>query len=419
MSRRQWKRLDVVERVREGQLSRSEGAQALGLSLRQMRRLVNVKEGGKVPGARHGNFGRPPANRLGDEVREKILTLAVGRYAGFNDHHLTEKLNDVEGIAVSRATVHRLLRTAQQASPRRRRARKHHKRRERKAQEGLMLLWDGSSHAWLEERGPRLCLMGAVDDATGALMPGAHFVSHESSVGYLRVLLAICQGKGVPQSIYMDRHSCLKRNDDHWSLDEQLRGEQEKTQVGRALAQLDVQCIFALSPQAKGRVERLWGTLQDRLVSEMRLATVSSLEAANTFLAGYIDEYNAKFARPAKQRQSAWQKLQADALRICALQYPAKVGNDNTVRHQGMLVDIAPGAGGRSWAGMVVTLTHLLDGSLRVYKDDHRLPATCAGTLPPTHTVQRRRPLPTPPKPPTKKRKTFAQIAAQYPAAPP
>src|SRR5207247_3424353 len=124
--------------------------------------------------------------------------------------------------------------------------------------------WDGSLHDWLEGRGPMLCLMAAMDDATGELLPGAHFVERECAAGYLRVLLAVTREKGLAWSIYMDRHSSLKRNDEHWTLEEELRGEQERTQVGRALDELGIEPIYALSPEAKGRIERLWGTLQDR-----------------------------------------------------------------------------------------------------------------------------------------------------------
>src|SRR2546428_14013768 len=135
-----------------------------------------------------------------------------------------------------------------------------------------MLLWDGSRHDWLEGRGPWLCLIAAMDDATGELLPGGHFVDQECAAGYFRVLRAVVTAHGVPWSIYMDQHGALQRNDDHWTAAEELRGKQDPTQVGQALEALAIAAIYALSPQAKGRVERLWGTLQDRLVSELRLA---------------------------------------------------------------------------------------------------------------------------------------------------
>src|SRR5207244_4945528 len=140
----------------------------------------------------------------------QIVELRRKKYAGFNDQHFTEKLCEVERIRISRASVQRLLRAAGIGPPRRRRPPKHRRRRDRKPQAGLMILWDGSRHEWLEERGPRLCLVGAIDDASGEMLPGAHFIDQECSASYLLVLRAIVEEKGIPCSAYMDRHSALK-----------------------------------------------------------------------------------------------------------------------------------------------------------------------------------------------------------------
>jgi hypothetical protein len=172
-----------------------------------------------------------------------------------------------------------------------------------------MIIWDGSSHAWLEERGPQLCLQGAVDDATGQLLAGAHFEVQECAAGYLRVLAAIVGAHGVPWSAYMDQHSSLKRNDDYWTLEEELSGQREPTQVERALQSLGVEVIYALSPQAKGRVERLWGTLQDRLVSELRLAGARTAEQANAVLERFRADFNRRFAVAPSVAQSACARL--------------------------------------------------------------------------------------------------------------
>lgn len=208
MSKRQWKRLDAVERVGWGTLTVGEAAEVLGLSKRQVRRLRRAVERRGAKGVGHGNAGRAPAHRLEEEVRDQIVELRrKKKYTGFNDQHFTEKLREVEGVKISRASVQRLLRGAGIGPPRRRRAPKHRRRRDRKPQAGLMILWDGSRHEWLEERGPMLCLMGAIDDATGELLPGAHFVEQECAAGYLRVLKAIAEEKGLPYSAYMDRHA--------------------------------------------------------------------------------------------------------------------------------------------------------------------------------------------------------------------
>ena len=257
MSERQWKRLDAVEQVEQGMMSNAEAAALVGLSERQMRRVRGRVDKLGEAGVVHGNSGRAPAHRIAEAVRRRMVELRLGKYAGFNDQHFTEKLAELEHLVVSRATVRRILRAAGIRSTRQRRAPTHRRRRARKERAGMMILWDGSQHRWMEDRGPSLCLMGAVDDATGELLPGAHFVSKECGAGYLRVLREIGREKGLPWSIYMDRHSSLQRNDDHWTAAELERGVQDPTQVGRALAALQIKCIRALTPQAKGRVERL------------------------------------------------------------------------------------------------------------------------------------------------------------------
>ena len=381
MSKRQWKRLDAVERIGAGRLTVVEASALLGLSKRQVRRIRRAVERQGAKGVLHGNAGRAPAHRVEEKVRDQILELRRKKYAGFNDQHFTEKLCEVEGLKISRPSVQRILRAAGIGAPRKRRAPKHRRRRDRKPQAGLMILWDGSRHEWLEERGPMLCLIGAIDDATGELLPGAHFVEQECAAGYLRVLKAIAEEKGLPYSAYMDRHSSLKRNDDHWTLDEELRGAQDPTQVGRALQALEIEVIYALSPQAKGRVERMWGTLQDRLVSELRLAGARTVEEANALLEGFRADHNRRFAISATDATPAWRTVRrgTDLARICSFHYEATVLNDNTVRLEGTVIDIPPGPRKRSYAGTRIELRQHLDGGWLVYLRD-TLIATAAGT---------------------------------------
>jgi len=393
MSRRQWKRLDAVERIGRGALTSGEAAEVLGLSKRQVRRLRRAVERRGANGVVHGNTGRAPKHRIGEEVRERIIELRGKKYAGFNDQHFTEKLCEVEGLEISRASVQRLLRGAGIGPPRRRRAPKHRRRRERKPQAGLMILWDGSRHEWLEERGPMLCLMGAIDDASGELLPGAHFVEQECAAGYLRVLKAIVQHKGLPWSAYMDRHGSLRRNDEYWTLEEELRGVQEPTQVGRALQALEIEVIYALSPQAKGRVERLWGTLQDRLVSELRLAGASTVEEANAVLEAFRADHNRRFAISPADSTPAWRRLarRTELERICSFRYQATVLNDNTVRLAGMVIDIPPGPRKRSYAGVRVEVHQFLDGGWRVYRGETLIATAAATSAGELRTLKRRR----------------------------
>jgi len=370
MSERQWKRWDVIGRVNAEKLTMREAAQICGLSLRQLRRIRRrVAENGQSALV-HGNKGRRPVNRIDAAIRERVESLRRGKYERFNDQHFCEKLHsETPPISLAVRTVRRILREAAIASIRRRRARVHRRRRERKAQAGLMLLWDGSRHDWLEGRGPKLCLMAAIDDATSEVMPGAHFVEQECAAGYLRTLKAIVTELGIPWSLYMDQHGSLRRNDDHWTLAEELRGQQDPTQVGMALQALEIEPIYALSPQAKGRVERMWWTFQDRLVSELRLVGANSASEATAVVQRYRLEHNEKFAVPPQDRAPAWRPLRrgVDLDRTCSFRYEATVLRDNTVRFAGLVIDIPPGPRKRSYADKRVEVRQLLDGSWRVY----------------------------------------------------
>ena len=241
-----------------------------------------------------------------------------------------------------------------------------------------------------------LCLMGAVDDATSELLPGAHFVEQECAAGYLKVLKTIAKDKGLPWSAYMDKHGSLRRNDEHWTLDEELRGERDPTQVGRALKALEIEVIYALSPQAKGRVERLWGTLQDRLVSELRLIKAKTVEQANVVLTAFIATHNRRFAVAAANAQPAWRAVRrgSDLDRECSFYYEATVLNDNTVSLGGVVIDIPAGPRKRSYAKSRVEVRQILDGSWRVYLGDAMIATAAATTSEELRALPRRKRLP-------------------------
>jgi hypothetical protein len=226
-----------------------------------------------------GDMACASRRRLPAQMHRSILRLARTTYAGFNDHHLCEKLCEVEGFSLSRETLRRLLRRAGLGSPRQRRAPAHRQRRLRSAREGELVQLDGSPHDWLEGRGPLFTALGLQDDATGKIL-AAHFFPTESAFGNVSLLRQMLCRYGVPLAFYGDRSSIFQRNDDSWSIREQLAGKRDPTQFGRALEQLGITFIAARSPQAKGRVERLWGVLQDRLCSELRLAQACDLDSA-------------------------------------------------------------------------------------------------------------------------------------------
>ncbi|MBW2003360.1 MAG: ISNCY family transposase [Deltaproteobacteria bacterium] len=369
MSQKERQRYHLLQMVLDCKTTLKEASRLMGVSYRQAKRLKKklISEGAR--GLIHGNRGRPSPRALTHELAETILDLSLTTYTNFNDTHFTEKLREEEGIIVGRDTVRRLRRTNGIKPKRKRRAQKHHKRRPRKPQEGMMVLWDGSPHRWFGKDIPPCCLMAAIDDATGKLCE-AFFIPYECSFGYLKLLQGIVNNYGIPASIYQGRHSTLHRNDDNWTLEEQLKGEQEPIQVGGALRSLGITPIFALTPQAKGRVERLFGVLQDRLIAEMGLRNITEIGKANIFLTGhFIADYNRRFPVRPETTQPAWRKVSrsVDIKRIISFRYQAVVGNDNTVRLGGMLIDIPEGPGQRGYAKARVEVRQLLDGSWRVY----------------------------------------------------
>jgi transposase len=271
VSQRDITRYGLLQQAVQGNLTLVQVAQTLEVSYRQALRLKARVAAQGLRGLLHGNRGRPPANKREEAVRTRVLQLSRERYFDCNDTHYAELLAAREGILLSRETIRSWRRAAGLASKHRRRGPKHRKRRPRSEAEGLMMLWDGSPHHWFGEEGPACCLMASIDDATGTVL-AAHFCPAETSWAYLKLLGLVVQAWGVPASVYQDRHGTLKRNDDCWSLAEELAGRQRPTQVGGALEALGIRPIFALSPQAKGRIERLFKTLQDRLMVSLRLA---------------------------------------------------------------------------------------------------------------------------------------------------
>lgn len=361
-------RAKVLTLMCEGRCTGKQAAALLQLSLRHVRRLKRAYRQEGPAALAHGNRGRLPAHAIPEAVRAQVLALAQDGHAGYNHTHLHEEAVAEQGLTISRRSLTRILRGAGLRSPKRRRRRRHRARRERAPAEGMLLQVDGSSHDWLEGRGPRLVLVGAVDDATGALVH-ALFREQEDAAGYLLLLRDVVRGHGIPAAWYSDRHSIFQRNDtEPWTLAEELAGRREPTQVARALASLGIHLICARSPQAKGRVERCWGTLQDRLVKELRRAGAGSLAEANAVVAAYLPRYRARFGQSPADPQPAYRPfprgLDLDA--VCSFQYVRTVANDNTVRLEERRVDVPPGPGGRSYAGCRVQLQERLDGSLVV-----------------------------------------------------
>ena len=371
MSQRQLQRWHVMGLVEAGKITLKEAGEKIGVSYRQAKRVRKAVRLRGPKGVIHGNTGRAPSNKIAETLRQRVLSLSRERYWDLNDAHFGEKLREQEEIALSRETIRKIRRGAAVLPKRRRRGKKHRKRRERMAQEGWMVLWDGSPHLWFGPEHPPCCLLAAMDDATGKIV-AAQFFPFEGTAGYLWLLRHMIKQYGIPVSIYQDRHGSLHRNDDYWSLEEQLAGRQEPTQVGLALEALGIRPIFALSPQAKGRMERVFGILQDRLIAELRLAGIHASKEANAFLPKFLKSLNQKFSVAPRDSEKAWRRLPSglDLDRIVSIQYRCVVGNDNAVRLGDLVLDIAPGPQRRSYAKDKVEVRQLLDGSWRIYHQD-------------------------------------------------
>jgi hypothetical protein len=365
MSRKEVPRAGLVKAALAGKITNREGARALQLSVRQFKRLKArfCREGAR--GLGHRRRGQPSPRRVPVALRAQVVTLMTTTYAGFNDVHLTEKLRQVHALPVSRATVRRIRRALGRPPQRPRRAPQHRSRRPRAPAMGQLAQLDASPFAWFEDRGPRAALHGLIDDATSIPL-ALWFRPTEDLHGYTTVLGQTCRQYGVPVMLYGDRLSLFRRNDHHWTLEEELHGQQDPTHFGRMLRDLGIGFIAAQSPQAKGRIERLWGTLQDRLVSELRLRALQSLEQANAFLPEFLPAFIQRFARPPAESTPAWRPAPRDLDRILSCRYTRVVARDNTVRLAARWLQIPPGPHGHSYAGCRVELRELLDGRLVV-----------------------------------------------------
>lgn len=366
------KRLEIIQRVYRGELTVIEASLILGVSERQCYRIKGRVNKRGAKGVVHGNRGRASKRKTQEKTVKRIVELAKGKYRGFNDHHLTEKLKEQEQIELCREKIRRILRSHGISSPRRRRANQHRSRRDRRAAEGMMLQVDGSPHDWLEGRGPALCLIGAIDDASSKV-PRAFFEQAESSWAYFRLFCDIFNKHGLAQSVYSDRHSVFWTDRDP-TLQEQLVNKRPTTEVGRGLEELGVNLIWAGSPQAKGRIERLWGTFQDRLVSELRLARAKTQAQAQAVLERYLPEHNRKFSKPAASAVPAWKKVSSDRIEqaLCFKQHRT-VAKDNTVTFEGTVFQIPKKSPHRSYADKRIDVHVLLDGAVEFFYKNEQI----------------------------------------------
>jgi hypothetical protein len=337
------KKVIVIEKVIVRQMTVEEAAALLGLSTRQIFRLKKTYITEGAQGIAHKNRGRKPAHTIPDSVKEQVADLYRSKYHGSNNCHFTELLQEHEYLTLSVPSVRRILLTKGIKQTKQRRRGKIHQPRSRKPQAGMLWQIDASPYAWLEDRGPELTLHGAIDDATGTVV-GAVFRETETREGYFSVMQQAIKQYGIPLGLYSDRHTIFRSPNEKLTLEQELAGEKKPlSHFGKAMAELEITHIKAMTPQAKGRIERLWSTFQDRLVIELRLLGVSTKEEANQALPKLIEKHNRKFAVKPKEAESAYRKLPkgTNLDHVFAIRGYRQIGPGQTLSYGGQLYTFA------------------------------------------------------------------------------
>lgn len=353
VTNKELRKLKVIEEVIDKKLKQRKAARLLGISVRQVIRLVKRirREGAK--GIVHRLRGKESNRKHEESFKQKVLARCRKKYEGFGPTLAQEKLEELDKLDVNRETLRRWM-LEEGLWELQRTGRKHLEWRERRACFGEMTQIDGSHHDWLEGRGPELVLMGYIDDATNEVF--AWFYDYEGTLPAMDSFYRYSKRYGLPHSIYLDRLNAY-RGHGKLSLEEELAGEnRQKSQFERALEELGVDVIHAQSPQAKGRIERLFRTFQDRLIKEMRLAGVKTKEEANRFLVAYLPKYNRRFCVQARDRANLHRPAPRDRelARILSIRHPRALRNDNTIRHENKFYQVLNGWNGHRPKQVVV-----------------------------------------------------------------
>src|SRR3954466_6278652 len=369
MSKAELSRVDTLVRVGRGELPVAGAASLLGLSERQGFRLLPPVRPEGAAGLASRRRGRPSNRRLPDAVREAALAAVRERYPDFGPTLAAEKLEELHDIRLSRETLRQWRSEAGLWVPRKARRGRVHQPRHRRDCLGELVQIDGCQHHWFEDRGPPCTLLVVVDDATSRLMH-LRFVPSESAFAYMAATRAYVETHGKPVAFYSDKHGIFRVNHPD------AAGGDGMTQFGRALHELAIAIICANSPQAKGRVERAHKTLQDRLVKELRLAGIGTIEAANAFPPGFVADYNARFAKEPRLAEDLHRPAPdaADLDEIMAVREERSVSASLTLRYDKMLILLEPTDAARGLARKRVTVHEFPDGRLAIRHKGRDLP---------------------------------------------
>jgi transposase len=392
MSQKELKRLHVIHKVMEGTLTQVRATEIISLSERQIRRIVKRMKAEGDRGIQHRSRGKESNNRFPKKLVARVVQLYREKYQGFGPTLTAEKLLELDGIELSKETVRTwLMDTGQWQKGRK--VRPHRQWRERKDFLGEMLQLDGSHHDWFEGRRSKCVLMAYIDDATSRVY--GRFYEYEGTIPAMDSFKRYIRKYGIPMSVYMDKHTTYKSPAEP-SIEDEINGTMPLSEFGRALTELGVKIIHAHSPQAKGRIERLFNTLQDRLVKEMTLRGINTIEEANKYLDTYLSVHNKRFAVKAKEQDDLHREIPTGVNldKILCIRTVRTLRNDFTIAHNSKLYQIDKGVRTKE-----VTVEERVNGSMLITFNDVRLPFREITTRPekqqkPAHIRRHKKPTP-------------------------
>ncbi|MDE3800103.1 ISNCY family transposase [Sinorhizobium meliloti] len=379
MSERDLQRIEVLSKVIDGRMTLVTAAHVLGLSTRQVRRLLERIRTDGAASIRHKAIGRPSNNRISDGVRDYAVTLVRERYADFGPTLAAEKLAERDGLRVSRETLRKWMSEAGLWLSRKQRRTFHQPRLRREAY-GELVQIDGSEHRWFEDRGDPCSLLVFIDDATGKLMQ-LRFVRSESAFSYFEALELYLKNHGAPVAFYSDKHSVFR------VAKKDAKGGQGMTRFGRALYELNIDIICANTPQAKGRVERANQTLQDRLVKELRLRGIDTIAAANAYAPEFMADFNRRFGKAPRNPKDMHRPFAAHENldgAMCRKEI-RKLSNSLTLRYDKVMFILDPTDRAAALAGKKVVVCDYPDGRLEITDGEATLPYRTFDTLRSVH----------------------------------
>ncbi len=371
MSKEELSRLEVMEHLLEKRMGQGTAAEVLGLSVRQVKRLLRAYREKGAAGLVSQQRGKPSHHQLDKETERAALDLLKGRYAGFGPTLAHEKLVELHGLKLCLGSVRRIMIEEELWKAKRARKLEVHQMRERRACFGELEQMDGTDHDWFEGRSERCSLLVMIDDASGKL--GAlHFVAEESFFGYCALLRQYLAAHGRPAGLYTDKHGIFRVNIPNAGSGDNL------TQFGRAMQCLEIPILCANTPQAKGRVERVNQTLQDRLVKEMRLLNISTLQQGNAYLPEFIADFNARFAVQPRSSLDVHRPVSAhqDLDHILAWQEPRTISKNLTVQFKNVVYQIQTDRPTYALHKAPVTVCEDADGSICILYKAKPLPYT-------------------------------------------